>query len=88
MLLNLDAHALEGWLSACPDAEDLGEREYTVDLYDVETPLSIDLQFTKDGAEVLAALTMRYNDELDGWFLDQRVEDAELVERMLRFAMQ
>ena len=34
MLLHLDARALEDWLAACPDAEDLGEREYTVDLYD------------------------------------------------------
>ena len=88
MLLHLDARALEDWLAACPDAEDLGEREYTVDQYDAETPLSIDLQFTKNGAEVLAALTMRYDDELDGWFLDQRVEDAALVERMLQSAMQ
>ena len=42
----------------------------------------------ENGAEVLAALTMRYDDELDGWFLDQRVEDAALVERMLQSAMQ
>ena len=41
MLLHLDARALEDWLAACPDAEDLGEREYTVDLYDADTPLSI-----------------------------------------------
>lgn len=88
MLLHLDARALEDWLSACPDAEDLGEREYTVDLYDVETPLSIELQLTDKGVELLAALTMRYDDELDGWFLDQRVEDADLVERMLQSAMQ
>ena len=88
MLLHLDARALEDWLSTCPDAEDLGEREYTVDLYDVETPLSIELQLTDKGVELLAALTMRYDDELDGWFLDQRVEDADLVERMLQSAMQ
>lgn len=83
MLLNLDARALEKWLADCPDAEALGEGEYTVDLYEVDTPLSLELQCTEKGVELLAALTLRYDEEMDGWYLDQRVEDAELVARML-----
>lgn len=88
MLLHLDARALKDWLTACPDAEELGNDEYTVDLYDAETPLSLDLQLGKQGVELLAALTLRYDEELDGWYLDQRVEDAALVERMLQSALE
>lgn len=83
MLLNLDARALEQWLAACPDAEALGEGEYTVDLYDVDTPLSVQLLCTDKGAELLAALTLCYDEEMDGWYLAQRVDDADLVARML-----
>ena len=63
MLLHLDARALKDWLTACPDAEELGNDEYTVDLYDVEAPLSLDLQLGKQGVELLAALTLRYDEE-------------------------
>lgn len=87
MQLSVETRALERWLENCPDAEALGAGEYTVDLYDVETPLSLDVQCTDKGVELLAALTLCYDEEMDGWYLDQRVDDAQLITRMLLQAM-
>ena len=44
--------ALRAFLQACEDAEQLSAREYVVDLYDIERPVSLDLVFVKGGVAV------------------------------------
>ena len=89
MKLNFDAEEVRRFLDACEDAEDLGGGEYTVDLYDAQSPLSLDLTVSgKDGVQVLAALTLLYDEEMDGWYLGDRVEDAEAIAKALRQAME
>ena len=84
MILNVDLKALEAWMLHSEDAEELGGGEYTLDLYDVDTPMSLDIQLGKKGVELLAALELLYDEEMDGWYLGERVEDMALVEEMLR----
>ena len=87
MMLNVDLKALESWLLQSDDAEELGGGEYTLDLYDVDTPISLNIQLGKKGVELLAALELLYDEELDGWYLGERVEDMALIERMLSQAI-
>jgi len=87
MMLNVDLKALENWLLHSDDAEELGGGEYTLDLYDVDMPLSLDIQLGKKGVELLAALELLYDEEMDGWYLGERIEDMALVEKMLEQAI-
>ena len=38
--------------------------------------------------EALAALRLLYSEEEDGWYLGEAVEDRELIEKLLREAME
>lgn len=67
---------LRAFLEAFEDAERLSEREYVVDLYDIERPLSLDLVFVKGGVAVDGAAELKYDDEQDGWYMGERLEDA------------
>lgn len=87
MLLHLDAPALRAFLDRSEDAEALGGGEYTLDLYDAEPPVSLDLQFEKGRVSVLAALALLYDEELEGWYLGEAIEDTELLKRLLEEAM-
>ena len=75
--------ALRAFLQASEDAEQLSAREYVVDLYDIERPVSLDLVFVKGGVAVDGAAELKYDEELDGWYMGQRLEDPEEVERAL-----
>ncbi|MBQ8953256.1 MAG: hypothetical protein IJ048_04005 [Clostridia bacterium] len=76
MLVNVDAARLRAYLESSEDAEALGGDEYTVDLYDVETPVSMDILFEKKGVNVLAALELLYDEGEDGWYLGEKIKDA------------
>lgn len=80
MKLNLDAKAFRAFLDTCEDAEQLEENEYQLDLMECEPPLSLEIALEKDGVEVLAALELCYSDELDGWYLGEKVKDAARIE--------
>ena len=69
------------------NGEALGADEYVADLYDAEKPLTVNLKETEKGFELLAAAEMLFDEEMDGWYMGERVEDAEMVERALRNAM-
>ena len=87
MLINTDGKRLQAFLAACEDAEDLGGGEYTVDLYDTETPVSMDILIDKKGVDVLAALEMLYDEEQDGWYLGEKIKDTARLEALLDEAM-
>ena len=82
MKLKLNAEQiaqLKAYLEKCEDAEKLTEKEYVVDLYDLEKPVSLDLVFIKSGVAVDGAAEMKYSEEMDGWYMGERIEDAQAV---------
>lgn len=76
--------ALRAFLDGCEDAEQLSSREYVVDLYDIEYPLSLDLVFVNGGVAVDGAAALLYDEALDGWYMGERLESAEAVADALR----
>lgn len=83
MIVRVNAEKLEALLKTSEDAEALGGGEYTLDLYDVETPVSLDLEITKKGVDVLAALELCYDEAEDGWYLGEKIKDAARLERLI-----
>ena len=75
--------ALKAFLQASEDAEQLSAREYVVDLYDIEHPVSLDLVFVKGGVAVDGAAELKYDEALDGWYMGQRLESPEEVVQAL-----
>ena len=88
MIVNVDQAKLKAFLASCEDAEEVGAGEYTVDLYDVEPALSMNIEFTKDGVDVLAALYLKYDEEQDGWYLGEKTKDVSLIESVLKQAVE
>ncbi len=78
--------ALRGFLADYEDAESLSEREYVVDLYDIEKPVSLDLVFEKNGVAVDGAAELLYDAEEDGWYMGRRLEDPADVQTALEQA--
>ena len=82
MKLILDAEQLDHlkrFLDDFEDAEQLSEREYVVDLYDIERPLSMDLVFVRGGVAVDGAAELLYDAEQDGFYMGQRLDAPEAV---------
>ena len=71
--------ALRAFLEKCEDAESLSAREYVVDLYDLERPVSMDIVFVKGGIGVDGAAELKYDEEQDGWYMGERLTEASEV---------
>ena len=69
--------ALEAFLAKCEDCEALSEKEYVLDLYDLEPPISMDLTLQKDGLWIEGAAELVFDEEMDGWYIGRRIEEAE-----------
>ena len=78
--------AMKNFLNTFEDCEQLSEKEYVVDLYDIEPPISIDLSLGKDCLFVDGAAELLFNEEMDGWYIGNRIEEPEPVLRALREA--
>lgn len=78
--------ALRSFLDGCEDAESLSEREYVVDLYDIERPVSVDLVFVLGGVAVDGAAELKYDPEQEGWYMGERLEDPAEVQAALEQA--
>ena len=87
MRVDVNRARLEAFLAAYEDAEALGGGEYTVDLYDLETPVSMDIQLDDKGVDVLAALEMLYDEEQDGWYLGEKIKDEKRLADLLNEAL-
>ncbi len=72
-------NALKAFLEASDDAEQLSAREYVVDLYDIERPISLDMVFVKGGIGVDGAAELKYDAEQDGWYMGERLDDLDAV---------
>lgn len=71
--------ALKAFLEASEDAEQLSAREYVVDLYDIDRPISLDMVFVKGGIGVDGAAELKYDEAQDGWYMGERLDDPEEV---------
>ena len=78
--------ALKSFLNTFEDAEQLSDNEYVVDLYDIEPPISIDLTIGKDSIRIEGAAELKFDTEMDGWYISDRIEDAEAVRKALEEA--
>ena len=74
---------LRAFLENCEDAEQLSAREYVVDLYDIDRPVSLDLVFVKGGVAVDGAAELKYDAEQDGWYMGERIDTPEAVREAL-----
>ncbi len=61
------------------DAEPLSDGGLTVDLYDLDPPVSLELYPAKTGLDVTAAFTLTYDEALDGYYLGDKLESPEAV---------
>ena len=85
-LTQTQEEALRAFLDNCEDAEQLSTREYVVDLYDISQPVSLDLVFVKGGVAVDGAAELKYDAAQDGWYMGERIENAQEVAEALREA--
>ena len=74
---------LKAFLEASEDAEQLSAREYVVDLYDNARPVSLDIVFVKGGIGLDGAAELKYDEAEDGWYMGERLEDAEEIRAAL-----
>ena len=75
--------ALRAYLTDNPDAEQLSAREYVVDLFDIDPPVSLDLVFVRGGIGVDGAAELVFDEALDGWYMGERLEAPEQVRAAL-----
>lgn len=65
------------------DCEQLSEREFVMDFYDLEQPVTLDLVLEQDGARVDGAAYLAYDDAMDGWYMRESIETEAEVRRAL-----
>lgn len=75
--------ALKRMLESSPDAQAMADGEYILDLFEREPPLSLELILQSDGVDVTAAAVLAFDEELDGWYLNGRIEDAATLAGVL-----
>jgi hypothetical protein len=75
--------SLKSFLNTFEDAEQLSDKEYVVDLYDIEPPISLDLSLGKNCIYVDGAAVLKFDEEMDGWYIGERIEEPQPVLRAL-----
>lgn len=78
--------AFRAFLEGFEDAEQLSEREYVLDLYDIEQPVTLDLIFVSGGIAVDGAAALVYDESQEGWYMGERIDDTAAVLAALREA--
>ncbi|MBO4368449.1 MAG: hypothetical protein J5859_07020 [Clostridia bacterium] len=83
MLIRMEAartRALWDALRADEDCEENPDGSFTVDLFDTDPPLSMEIYPDKDGYEITALLTLSYSDELEGWYVSDKLKEKADME--------
>lgn len=62
-------------LRADEDCEEAADGSFTVDLYEPEPVVSVELYPDRDGFAITAAVLMEYSEELDGYYLAKKIRD-------------
>lgn len=89
MKLGIAEEQIEGlraFLERHEDAERLSEREYVVDLYEIERPVSLDIVFEKGSVMIEGAAELKYNEEMEGWYMGERLRSEEAIRKALEQA--
>ena len=77
---------LKSFLETCPDCEYLSAREVVLDLYDNETPVSVNFVFVKGGIGVDGAIELKYSEEEKGYYMGERIEEPARIRSALEEA--
>lgn len=77
---------LNAFLDQCSDCERLSAREVVLDLYDNETPISMNFVFVKGGIGIDGAAELKYSEADDGYYMGDRIEDVHAVRAALEEA--
>ena len=85
-LSEAELNHLNAYLDQCEDCERLSAREVVLDLYDNEIPVSMNFVFVKGGIGVDGAAELKYSEEDKGYYMGDRIEDAQAVRRALEEA--
>ena len=85
-LTEAELNHLTAFLDQCPDCERLSAREVVLDLYDNETPVSMNFVFVKGGIGVDGSAELKYSEADDGYYMGDRIEDAQVVRAALEEA--
>ncbi len=88
MELALDLKQLKAYLESGEDASALGGDEYIADLYDIPRPLTLDISLAGGKATLLAAAYLLYDEEMDGWYMGDRAQDADEITQALQKAIE
>lgn len=83
MLTAEQLSTLKTFLSTFEDSEALSDKEYVLDLYDLDPPLSLDVTLGKNCLFVDGAAELRFDEEMDGWYIGDRIEQPEPILRAL-----
>lgn len=89
MKLGITGEQIEGlraFLERYEDAERLSEREYVVDLYEIERPVSLDIVFEKGRVMIEGAAELKYDEEMEGWYMGERLRSEEAIRKALEQA--
>ena len=70
-------------LNSSDDAYAISSDGYSIDLYDASPPSTLEIELGNDGAYVLAAVSLLYDDVMDGWYLGERISNATTVRNLL-----
>ena len=87
MLLNISLEALKAFLDSNEDCEMLSEGEYVADLFMLDEPITVNLRLEKDGCAILAAAKLLYDEEQDGWYMGDRIEDENEIMKAFEIAV-
>ena len=85
-LSEAELNHLNAYLDQCKDCERLSAREVVLDLYDNETPVSMNFVFVKGGIGIDGAAELKYSEEDQGYYMGDRIEDAQAVRSALEEA--
>lgn len=85
-LTEAELNHLNAFLDQCEDCERLSAREVVLDLYDNECPVSMNFVFVKGGIGVDGAAELKYSEEDRGFYMGDRIEDADRVRSALEEA--
>lgn len=82
-LSEAELNHLNAYLDQCEDCERLSAREVVLDLYDNEIPVSMNFVFVKGGIGIDGAAELKYSEEDQGYYMGERIEDAEAIRSAL-----
>ena len=77
---------LKNFLQTFEDCEQLTAREYVIDLYENEVPVTMNFVFVKNGIGVDGCAELAYSEEEQAYYMSTRVEDPVVIRAALEEA--